>query len=265
MPVRYGRDVSRFLNVRQSPSLHLAQLFDGQLLQLSWLRAHGCDWNSDTNRAAAGSGHLGVLRWAFTNGCPWDSSVCEAAALGGDVPVLQSAHGIWMYVQVQHVTENCLFCSGSCQRLPVGRATCSAALMHGHLSLLQWARANSCPWNEYTYASAALRGQLSVLQWARSNGCDWDSLTCFAAARGGHLEVLQWARTNGCPWDVRTVWGGVRGAHVEMLRWPRANGCDWGELTMYRAREVLEFDLWDLEYEDPESDECWMSGICEIK
>ncbi|KAJ1629301.1 hypothetical protein T492DRAFT_873701 [Pavlovales sp. CCMP2436] len=28
MPVRYGRDVSRFLNVRQLPSLHLAQLFD---------------------------------------------------------------------------------------------------------------------------------------------------------------------------------------------------------------------------------------------
>jgi len=39
-----------------------------------------------------------------------------------------------------------------------------------------------------------------VLQWARANGCPWDVDTCSSAARGGHLHVLQWARAAGCPW-----------------------------------------------------------------
>ena len=45
-------------------------------------------------------------------------------------------------------------------------------------------------------------GHLAVLEWARANGCPWDVFTCAFAAEGGHLAVLQWARTNGCPCDV---------------------------------------------------------------
>ena len=71
----------------------------------------------------------------------------------------------------------------------------------GALKLLQWARANECPWDEETCAYAAQGGHLAVLQWARANGCPWDKGTCTIAAQGGQLAVLQWARANGCPWD----------------------------------------------------------------
>ena len=43
-----------------------------------------------------------------------------------------------------------------------------------------------------------------MLQWARQNGCPWNEWTCSYAAHGGHLEVLQWARENGCPWGKWT-------------------------------------------------------------
>src|SRR5690349_14049438 len=33
-------------------------------------------------------------------------------------------------------------------------------------------------------------GYLEVLQWARANGCPWDERTCLNAAADGHLEVL---------------------------------------------------------------------------
>src|ERR1700679_142126 len=46
---------------------------------------------------------------------------------------------------------------------------------------------------------AALGGNLDVLQWLRANGCPWDEFTCSQAALGVHLDVLQWARANGCP------------------------------------------------------------------
>jgi hypothetical protein len=37
---------------------------------------------------------------------------------------------------------------------------------------------------------AAQGGHLEVLQWSRANGCPWDEWTCIKAAEGGHLEVL---------------------------------------------------------------------------
>ena len=43
-----------------------------------------------------------------------------------------------------------------------------------------------------------------MLQWARANSCPWDKDTCTYAAGCGHLEVLQWARANGCRWTART-------------------------------------------------------------
>jgi hypothetical protein len=33
-----------------------------------------------------------------------------------------------------------------------------------------------------------------LLQWARANGCPWDKWTCAAAIREGQLDVLQWLR-----------------------------------------------------------------------
>jgi hypothetical protein len=81
-------------------------------------------------------------------------------------------------------------------------STCSTAARNGRLEVLQWARANDCPWNENTcaYAACVARyGHLDVLKWAHANGFTWDASTCAVAARFRHLEVLQWARANDCP------------------------------------------------------------------
>jgi hypothetical protein len=43
-------------------------------------------------------------------------------------------------------------------------------------------------------AWAAEHGHMHLLQWARANDCPWNAMTCEIAARGGHLELLQWAR-----------------------------------------------------------------------
>ena len=56
-----------------------------------------------------------------------------------------------------------------------------------------------------------------MLQWARANGCPWYRDTCEKAARGGHLGVLQWARENGCPWNYRTCSQAARVGHLEVL------------------------------------------------
>ena len=66
---------------------------------------------------------------------------------------------------------------------------------------------------------------MEMLNYARANGCPWDEGTCAAAARGGHLEVLQWARANGCPWDYRVVMIQADDeSHREVLEWVMENG-----------------------------------------
>ena len=43
---------------------------------------------------------------------------------------------------------------------------------------------------------------MEVLQWLRAEGCPWGATTCYAAVDQGHVETLRWARENGCPWTT---------------------------------------------------------------
>ena len=47
----------------------------------------------------------------------------------------------------------------------------------GHLEMLQWARANGCPWNEYTCSYAAEEGHDVILEWAIANGAPHNAYT----------------------------------------------------------------------------------------
>jgi hypothetical protein len=87
------------------------------------------------------------------------------------------------------------------------------------MQILQWARANGCPWTERTCTAAADQGRLAVLQWARANGCPWDEEVCKAAAAAGHPEVLQWARAmiRYRPKRQRWPYSGSEQTHAEAL------------------------------------------------
>ncbi len=102
---------------------------------------------------------------------------------------------------------------------------------YGHLEMLQWVRANGCPWDENTCGFAARSGYLNILKWLRANGYPWDEATCAIAAMGGHLDVLKWARKNGCPWDKNTSLLAALGGYLKILIWAKANGCPWDEWT----------------------------------
>ena len=86
-----------------------------------------------------------------------------------------------------------LGCLCAVQRLDrVGRLSrrerlCEAAARGGHLEMLQWARANGCPWNEMTCSGAATGGHLDVLRWAHEKGCPWSEETRAMAARLGYV------------------------------------------------------------------------------
>ena len=142
----------------------------------------------------------------------WDDRMCSRVCLGGGIEVLQylqSHEGQWAaWMRDGKLTQ--------------------AAARGGQLHVLQWLRAQGCPWSTDTFSSAARRGHLEILQWLRAAGCDWDqpsSLTAMAAAMGGQLGVLQWLREQGCEWNAATSIEAARGGHLELLQWLYAHSC----------------------------------------
>ena len=120
-----------------------------------------------------------------------------------------------------------LVASALSRRPEFARNICHKSAKHGSLKVLQWARANGCPWDERTCISAAEGGHLHILQWARANDCSWDRWVCAFAAENGHLEVLQYAHRNGCPWYYWTYAHAAQNGHLEVLKWIRAKNYPW--------------------------------------
>jgi hypothetical protein len=101
----------------------------------------------------------------------------------------------------------------------------SSAARGGNLDVLQYARANGCPWNASTCSNAASNGHTDIIRWARDNGCPWNAKTCFNAARNNRLKVVRWLHANGCPWDARTYKIAVKNKNYEMIKYIVEHGC----------------------------------------
>jgi hypothetical protein len=197
----------------------------GHLAVLQWARANGCPWDARTCSEAAGGGHLAVLQWY---GMIWY----------GTVPLLPPVSvfcGWWRHaVSIRSVSDTDRQCS---PRLfgdgfvPVMLAlekngTEVACIRRSHWAYRCDAPASRCQQRGgWTTRVSAPYIDSSVLQWARANGCPWDAGTCSLAANDGHLAVLQWLRANGCPWDWKVAHSAAREPHTAVLDWARANGC----------------------------------------
>ncbi|CAN0535862.1 unnamed protein product, partial [Scytosiphon promiscuus] len=76
---------------------------------------------------------------------------------------------------------------------------CEAAIRDGDVDILNQAKRSGDPIdairkNKNACSSATRNGHLQVLQWLRANGCPWDKSACSWAAHNGHLRILQWLR-----------------------------------------------------------------------
>ena len=127
------------------------------------------------------------------------------------------------------------------------------AAYNGDLKILQWLRAQNCPWDD-ACSAAARCGRLEILQWLRSQElpCPWNEQTCTSAAifveiigrsssqdnlQPSYFKVLQWLRAQNppCPWNEHTCSNVARCGHsgLKVLQWLRAQDppCPWGEHT----------------------------------
>lgn len=137
----------------------------GNLDLLKHLRKRKCPWNHLTCEQAAIAGNIEVLRWALDNGCPRRSKhLCTVAARSGQIEVLAMLRGDQRYAS--EFTMNVW--------------TFIETAEAGNIEVLEWLRANGCPWNHGAYSTSALaqvrswrgrKNKESVDNWLAANGC----------------------------------------------------------------------------------------------
>jgi hypothetical protein len=124
-----------------------------------------------------------------------------------------------------------------------------AAALAGHLSILQYLRAQNppCPWSIQTCSNAALRGHVDVIEWMRSQTppCPFNVLSCHHAAREGHLDALKCLRALSppCPWNGCTFVFAVERGHFNILQWLKSlDPCPLQEPSIARGNlNILEW------------------------
>ena len=212
---------------------------------------------------AINNGYLHILQWLYKQNILWDSreshtNICKRIVEIGNGNVLEM-------LKWAHQISGTLNCD---------EYTCASAAEYGELYVLQYLRANGCPWSESTCNTAAEAGHLEVLQWAHENGCPWSNKTCREAAGSGHVHILQYIwqqepyianndlwdkkvcdvaatcgklnalkylRSIGCPWDERVCECAAIHNHLHIVRWALENGAPIDNIHDITSR--LHFDL----------------------
>jgi hypothetical protein len=133
-----------------------------------------------------------------------------AAGKYSTIPTLEAAHELGMQYTV--LTAQ-------------GAATCN------RLSVLQFLRAQGCPWDEMVSAAAARRGDLEMLHWALEQGCPYNRYALLSsAASSGSFEMVAWVRQlQFVQLDAETLAAAAAEGHTAMCEHLRAEQCPWGE------------------------------------
>ena len=97
--------------------------------------------------------------------------------------------------------------------------TCSAAARGGYLAVLQWARANGCPWGPRGMSRAEDVAGFGTSKIPQEDSREGYQSVPFEAARGGHIDVLEWLSRSGCPWDHLAYYAAAEGDQLKALLW----------------------------------------------
>eukprot|EP00953_Heterococcus_sp_UTEX-ZZ885_P035645 18387-Heterococcus_DN1.PRE.1 len=221
--------VAHGLGLPWSSEVLIGAAESGSRSKLHWLhREQGCELPADISYHAARSGSLDLLTWLQDNDNEFTAKTCEGAAAGAHVHLLQ------------------YLCSEGC----VGdEEACSAAVMFGHLTTLQWLHEHACPWDaESICEDAVVSGNIEMLAYLKQQGCEHSAGTLHSAAVQGHLAVCQFLIAEHCPLSsASTCAEAATEGHFEIVRLLHESGCPWqavhvcSSAARYGSVEMLQY------------------------
>lgn len=128
---------------------------------------------------------------------------------------------------------------------------CQDACIDGNLEIIRWAIDNACPFSlERCHYLAVVHNHLTILQWALSHGYKATDYTCILACRYGHLTTLIWAKNNGAPLSIYCIKYAITGNRLDILEWLYKNGCELTYFAYMYAIDSNNPNIWEWLYEN---------------
>jgi len=157
--------------------------FVGDLDWLQWLVVHHCPWSSWTVYNAAAGGHVPVLQWLLLEcqpPCPCDWARLWSVAVGKEN--LDLLKWLLTFTPLRYHVD-----------------PWEHVIAIGCLDLVKWLHAHRYAWEEtstrYCYM-AARNGHLEILQWLRAQGCPWNVNEIYNVAdKNQEWLILHWVVT----------------------------------------------------------------------
>jgi len=96
---------------------------------------------------------------------------------------------------------------------------CGDAVGRKYFNVLEWLRANGCPWDVNVVKYLAMRGDLQMLKKVKEQGCAIGAEVCDYAAGWNNFNVLEWAIAKGLHPTERVFYYVAKNGHINMLNW----------------------------------------------
>jgi hypothetical protein len=213
--ISYGMPCASSSNYKTVPVLAGA-LESGSLEKVKWLLEHQqCPRTGDLMSAAAKSGVVDVVQYLQGLGIA-DGYGASSAVQYGHLPMLQLLY-----------RRGC-----ACEDHLGGFAA-----ERGDLVMLQWLRANECPWGSsatsYSFAEVAIHAakghSMEVFLWLQQQGNVFTEPIMSRAASHGAEAIVKWLHAHGCPWSDEVLRSAAYCPNIGLLKWLHQADCpvDW--------------------------------------
>lgn len=226
---------------------------NGNLDALKWMHFEkGCLWNEGAFYGAIQSGNLDMVKYLVEQKCPYDLIEATRVSCGVSIEMfeLMKSYGGFKWKQNDsraniYTASRCLVEAARNGKIDIlnyfkksysvlfdliklkHSDICSAAALHGNVSVLEWLRNEKFVWNEWTFALGVRGGDGKVVEYLLQNQCPKDAWSCYEAAYKGNKYLLEMLRSNGTPWDEFTIIGAKRGGYDYIAIWAIENDCPY--------------------------------------
>ncbi len=180
-------------------------------------------------RKCYGCGTVAVAEWLVARGAP---VVMETVDAVRNLPMLQwaVAHGAVLnamsFTFAAQYTHACLVWVAETLAargvdVPLDPGPLVRAVSQGQLRNVQWLRARGHQWTEEMSGNAVGTGamRLALLDWMRANGCPFTAWAFSTAVYLGNEGTIAWMKANSVPFDETTYMYALRFGTRKLVRW----------------------------------------------
>jgi hypothetical protein len=160
----------------------------------------------------------GRVRHAHGHGLTFSSVVFHGTAgMYADVATLEAAHQLMQYEY----------------------ATLWGAARCNELEVVQFLRAQGCPWSALTCSAAAGSGRTDMCAYLHGEKCACSQDTCLEAASNGYCSTLRWLREHGCPWHETSIpLAAAEGGSVDAMVFLQQQGIAFGAMMLTQMLQI---------------------------